>query len=340
MSCRLVFDYTVIMFVAQINRLFGFFKKWLIELNKRLAVFCVLGLLSILLIVPLKPTAAATVFSDDFSSGNFERWSQSHAVSGARQSVSDGIACFIVPTPIAGTNSCSYLVRAGFTSTVNSIIVASQDMLVTQIPNGASQGNGAIFFLYVCDSTDLGGNAGNIGIGIDGSEVWSMWIGGSLVYTYVFQTHGPKPTSNTWYHIALTVNNQAQTAILEVNGLVVINASQQEFTDKTHPISLMSGMGENWWSDGSGQHEINIDNVQLVISDSPLTPFSNPLSPSNPLIDTSDITDPFAISPPLLYHIQPLMLATNGMLFGLAIMGITILAILIVVLLAVFRHKR
>lgn len=315
-------------------------------MNKNLAAFCLLVLLSILLVVPLKRTEAATVFSDNFSSGNFERWSQSYAVSGASQSVSNGIARFIVPTPTAGSNSCSYLVRDGFTSTVNSTIIASQDILVTNVPHGVPQGNGAIFFLYVCDSTDLGGNAGNIGIGIDGSMLWSMWIGGSLIYTYVFQTTGPPPTSNTWYHIVLTINNQAQTATLTVNDMVVINVSQQEFTDKTHSISLMSGMGEDWWSDGSGQQEINIDNVQLDISDAPtpfITPNNNPslaLSPNNPFDTPNTLATPSAsISLPLLYPTQKLMSLDVGMLIGLTIMGITILTILGGVLIAVFRHK-
>jgi hypothetical protein len=317
-------------------------------MNKSLTTFCALVFLSILIVVPIQPTVAATVFSDNFSSGNFDRWSQSYAVSGATQSIRDGIARFIVPTPTAGSNACSYLVRDGFTSTVNSTIIASQNILVTKVPNGVSQGNGAIFFLYVCDSTDLGGNAGNIGIGIDGSRVWSMWLGGSLVYTYVFQTQGPKPTSNTWYHIVLTINNQAQTAVLEVNGIAVISTSQQEFTDTNHPLSLMSGMGENWWSDGSGQQEIAIDNVQLDISDVSSTSMSsstsNPnhssSSPNNPLTDPSDITANSSFLPPLIPPTQTLMPHDTGMLFGLTIMCVTLLTILIVVLLAVFRHKR
>jgi hypothetical protein len=304
----------------------GLFKKMVDEMNKNITAFCALVFLSILLVVTLKPTDAVVVFSDNFSSGSFEHWSQYYAVSGASQSVSNGIARFIVPTPTAGSNACSYLVRDGFISTVNSTIVASQDILVTKVPNGVSQGNGAIFFLYVCDSTDLGGNIGNIGIGIDGSRVWSMWLGGSLVYTYVFQTNGPTPTSNTWYHIALTVNNQAQTAVLEVNGVVVINVSQQEFTDNTHPLSLMSGMGEDWWSDGSGQQEISIGNVQLDISDA---------SPTSMLSSTSNPDYSFSPSPN-----HTLTTIDAGLLFGLTIMSIIILAVLIVISLAVFRHKR
>lgn len=316
-------------------------------------VFYVLVLLSILLFVSLKSTVAATVFSDNFPSGNFDRWSKSQVVSGASQTVSGGIARFIVPTPIAGSNSCSYLIRDGFTSTVNSIIVASQDILVTKVPNGAPQGNGAIFFLYVCDSTDLAGNAGNIGIGIDGSNVWSMWLGGDLVYTYVFQTEGSQPISNTWYHIALTVNNQAQTAVLEVNDLVVINASQQQFTDRTHPLSLMSGMGENWWSDGSGQQEIDITNVQLYLSDStvipspsstlvPFSPFNSGSSspfPTHAPTDTPNITALPSFSLPPLHPISPPSSGAD-MLFGLAVMGAIILVVLMVGLVAVFRHKR
>jgi hypothetical protein len=324
-------------------------------MNKILTAFLAIALLIFLLLAPLKPTKAATVFSDNFSSGNFERWSQTYVFSGASQTVSHGIARFIVPTPAAGTNAYSYLVKDGFTSTVNSTIVASQDILVTKVPNGAPQGNGAIFFLYICDSSDLQGNKGNIGIGIDGSNVWSMWIGGNLVYSYVFQTAGSAPVSNTWYHLVLTINNSEGTVFLEVNGVTVIAAAQQQFTDKTHPISLMSGMGEDWWSDGSGQQELDVDNVQLDISDANIAPAPdstpplptstsrpahNPTpSPTRTLTDAPNTTtSPSFSSPPLnpTTIIQP----GTGITFELTIIGIVILAIVIALSLATLRHKR
>ncbi|MDR1992880.1 MAG: hypothetical protein LBQ98_05205 [Nitrososphaerota archaeon] len=323
-------------------------------MNKRSMALYVLILLAILLFVPLKPTDAAIVFTDDFSSGNFERWSKSLMVPEASQTVRDSIARFIVPTPVAGSNSCSYLIKDGFTSTINSSIAASQDILVTKVPNGALQGNGAIFFLYVCDSTDLTGNAGNIGIGIDGSNVWSMWIGGDQIYNYVFQTEGPLPVSNTWYRIILTIDNQAQTAVLEVNGAVVINASQQQFTNRTHPISLMSGMGENWWSAGSGLQEIDVTAVQLYISDaivvpqpsstlvpvSTFTPSVPSLSPTQtPTVTPSVTAMPSFSLPPL--HPLSTPLPGGDEFFGLVVVCVIILiALMIVLVIAVFRRKR
>ena len=64
--------------------------------------------------------------------------------------------------------------------------------------------------------------------------------------------------------------------MLIVNGTNVINAGQQQFTDKAHPISLMSGMGEDWWCYGLGQQEVAVDNVKLDISDASPTPTSAP----------------------------------------------------------------
>ena len=249
-----------------------------VGMNKKLLALLAVALISISIFVVASVVSAPTVFSDDFSSGNFANWKTSLSP-GSSQTVTNGVAHFIVPTPAGGTVTYSAIIKEGFTSTPNSTIIASQDILVTKIPSGCIEGNGAIFFLYICDSTDLAGNYGNVGVGIDGSSVWSLWIGGNLTYTYVFQTSGSAPQSNTWYHIVLTVDNSAGLVTLSVNDKVVISATQQQFTDRNHPISLMSGLGEDWWSNCAGPQEIAVDNVRLDISDADswLTP--NPTSP-------------------------------------------------------------
>jgi hypothetical protein len=211
--------------------------------------------------------SASSVFSDAFSNGSVGGWTQTKIGSGATQTVSGGVARFVVPTPVGGAVSYSYLIKDGFTSTVNSTIIASQDILVKQVPNGCAEGNGAIFFLYVCDSANLSGDLGNVGVGIDGSGVWSLWIGGNTTYVYIFQTQGPLPANNTWYHIVLTVDNSAGLVSLSVDGKTVVSATQHQFTDRTHQFSLMSGLGEDWWSGCTGPMEINVDNVRLDISD-------------------------------------------------------------------------
>lgn len=324
-------------------------------MNKTLVAFLALVFLSFLLAAPLKPADASTVFSDNFSNGNFERWSRSLVIRGANQIVSNEVARFIVLPPIAGTSTYSYVVKDGFTSTVNSTIVASQNVLVTNIPKGEPQGNGAIFFFYICDSTNLNGNYGNIGVGIDGSSVWSLWIGGSEVYSYCFQTAGSPPASNTWYHLVLTINNPQQTVSLAVNGVVVITALQQQFTDKTHPISLMSGMGENWWSAGTGQLELQVDNVQLNILDlddlhGPFSipppvhtakPYHNPSpAPAPTLMHTPNGSSAPSSSSPALNPASSLKQPGIGISFDLTIAQVIILAVLIVLLVAILWHKR
>jgi cell division septation protein DedD len=234
--------------------------------KKILLILAGMGIVFSLLALSLLEGGNA-VFSDNFSSGNFASWSRTFSSPGSSQSVSNGAAHFIVPTPNGGNVTYSYLVKDGFTSTVNSTIVASQDVWVTKVPYGCSPGLGAIFFLYICDSRDLGGNYGNLGVGIDGCGLWSLWIGGNTVYKYVYQTVGAAPASNTWYHIALAINNSAGTAELIVDGTAVISESQSQFTDGTHAVSLMSGMGEDWWSQGTGLQEIEVSNVLLDISD-------------------------------------------------------------------------
>jgi hypothetical protein len=247
------------------------------------------------------------VFSDNFSSGNFANWSEAYASPGSSQAVNGGVAHFTVPTPPSGYDTYSYVVKDGFASTPNSTLAASEDIYVSKVPNGCVLSNGAIFFFYLCDSNDLSGNTGNFGVGIDGSDLWSLWIGGNPAYNYVFQTAGASPSNNTWYHLVLTVDNPDQTVTLAVNGSIVVAAAQQQFTDKNHAISLVSGMGEDWWSQGSGQQEIDIANVRLDISDAPQpaptatsqppTPTSNP---QNPLVSSTQTitTEPAPLDTP------------------------------------------
>ena len=203
-----------------------------------------------------------------------------------------------------------------------------------------------------------------MGVGIDGSGVWSLWIGGNAVYTYVFQTSGPTPASNTLYHIVLTVSNSAGAAALMVNGITVINAVQQQFTDKTHPITLMSGMGEDWWREGGAQQEIDVANVKLDISDassipgpdptttstSPPAGISNPANPTPPPAQTpslppntlppSDTAKP-SLSPsiapsPTSTTLQP----GTGVSLELTLAEVFILALVIAALIVALRHRR
>jgi hypothetical protein len=236
------------------------------EMNRKLTAVFALAIISfILLALPL--ATATAVFSDNFSQGNFANWTKTYIGPGSSQTVSNGVARFTVPTPMGGSATYSFILKDGFTSTVNSKIIATEDIYVTKVPNGCPQGEGGIFFFYICDSTDLTGNHGNFGVGIDGSDAWSIWIGGNPIYNYVFQTSGVAPVSNTWYHLVLTVDNAAGTVTLSVNGGVVICASQQQFTDRVHVVSLMTGMGEDWWCQGVGLQEIDVANVKLDISD-------------------------------------------------------------------------
>lgn len=238
------------------------------EVNRKwVAVLVVSLLLLFVVFYASRWVSAASVFRDDFSAGNFAGWSQTRMSAGSSQTVSGGVARFVVPTPSGGYVSYSYLVKDGFTSTVNSTIIASQDILVKQVPNGCAEGNGAIFFFYVCDSADLAGDLGNVGVGIDGSGVWSLWVGGNASYVYIFQTQGSLPANNTWYHIILTVDNSAGLVSLSVDGKNVVSATQHQFTDRTHQFSLMCGLGEDWWSGGVGPMEIDVDNVRLDVSD-------------------------------------------------------------------------
>ncbi len=239
----------------------------------------VLTAVALVLLVASQPAAALTVFSDSFSSGGFAGWSQTFNSPGASQTVSGGIARFTVPTPTGGEYSYSFVEKSGFTSTPNSTITASQDIYVAKVPNSCPQGMDAIFFLYVCDSNDLRGNLGNFGVGIDGSGVWSLWIGGNTVYTYLFQASGTLPASGVWYHVVLTIDDSAKTVGLSVNGVTVISSSQTEFTDSVHQISLMTGMGECWWSSISGQQEVDVTNVKLDISDANSPPVPDPTTP-------------------------------------------------------------
>jgi hypothetical protein len=261
--------------------------------------------------------SASTVFSDDFSSGTFSGWSQTRISPGSSQTVSGGVARFIVPTPLGGSVTSSYLIKDGLTSTINSTITAAQDILVKQVPNGCIEGNGAIFFLYICDSADLSGDLGNVGVGIDGSGVWSLWIGGNATYVYIFQTQGQLPANNTWYHIVLTIDNSAGLVSLYVDGKNVISATQRQFTDRTHQLSLMSGLGEDWWSGCVGPLEIDVDNVRLDVSDADArfaeAPTTSPttFNSQSPATDPPTTTTPRTLTPNPVVTDPPPTFASN-----------------------------
>ncbi len=207
------------------------------------------------------PAPNPNSFSDDFSSQSFNRWTLQNQTAGAGMSIINGVACFT--TPIGANGTYSYVQENGFISTVNSTITASQDVYLSGFSGGFTTGNGAIFFLYVIDAS--GQNGGNIAVGIDGSDVWGLWIGGFPIYNYVFQTAGTLPQIGAWSHVVLTINNSALTVNLAVNGTTVINVIQHQFTDATHSVNLISGIGEDWNSVGKAS-DLEIDNVRLDIS--------------------------------------------------------------------------
>ncbi len=211
----------------------------------------------------VQPTLAPNPnsFSDDFSSQSFNHWTLQNQTTSAGMSIINGVACFT--TPIGANGTYAYVQENGFTSTINSTITASQDIYLSSFSGGFTQGNGAIFFLYVIDTA--GQNGGNIAVGIDGSDLWGLWIGGYPIYNYVLQTAGTQPQIGAWCHIVLTINNSAQTVNLDVNGTTVINVIQHQFTDTNHSINLISGIGEDWNSVGKAS-DLEIDNVQLDIS--------------------------------------------------------------------------
>ena len=221
--------------------------------------------------------AATTVFSDNFSSGNFNQWTTKYVGSGASQSVLSGIAQF--NTPAGGNGVYSYVVKSSFTFATSDVINASQDVYMTEVPRGFSSGLGAIFFFYVTDASSY--NSGRVMVGIDGSQKWGLYAGGDPTFTYTMQTSGSSPQSKTWYHLNLVIDNPNHKATLYVNGTAVINVTQNQFTDKTHSVILSVGIGEDYCNTGRG-HQLKVDNVKLDISGTSPTPTPTPTASPTP----------------------------------------------------------
>ena len=131
---------------------------------------------------------SGTVFSDEFSSGNFNQWTTKYTSTGASQSVSSGTAQF--NTPSGGNGVSSYVGKSSFTSTGAGVITASQDIYMNEVPSGFASGLGAVFILDIVDTSDS--NNGNILVSIDGSQKWGIYIGEST-FTYALQTSGANP---------------------------------------------------------------------------------------------------------------------------------------------------
>jgi outer membrane biosynthesis protein TonB len=253
----------------------------------------IIALLTLSTFTYIEFTKATTVFSDDFSSGNFSKWTSSYNDPGTSQNVANGAAHFF--TPKGGNGVYVFEEYNGSISTVNSVITVSSDVYMPKVPKGFTATNGAIFFLSIADVT--GENNGNLEVGIDGSDVWSLYLHGWPIFNYVFQTAGAKPADATWYHVVLTADNAAQTATVAINGTTVINVSQQEFTDKTHTMSLIIGY-EDFCNDGT-PHEVDYDNVQMSISDaSSPTPTPTPTATPTPTPSPTPTTTPTPTATP------------------------------------------
>ena len=113
--------------------------------KKIIPLICItlLALSSLPLYTLIGTVGAATVFSDDFISGNFNQWTSKYVGSGASQSVSNGVAQF--NTPAGGNGGYSYVIKSSFTSSTTDVVTASQDVYMTEVPRGFSSGLGAIF---------------------------------------------------------------------------------------------------------------------------------------------------------------------------------------------------
>lgn len=207
---------------------------------------------------PTPTPSPNVVFSDNFTSGNFHQWTTKTKGTGASQSVSNGIAQFNTPS---GSGRYSYVQKSSFTSKTTQVITATQDVYLSNVPSGLRSGSGTIYMLTIKDTT--GFNARNIQVSVDGSQKWALSIG-TFPTSYTTQTSGSNPQSKTWYHLELKIDNPNHKATLTVNGTTVVSATQNQFTDRTHTISLSVGTVQDNYSNRQS-HQLQVDNVKLSI---------------------------------------------------------------------------
>jgi hypothetical protein len=199
------------------------------------------------------------VFSDNFTSGNFNQWTTKSKSTGASQSVSNGIAQF--NTPSGGNGKYSYVQKSSFTSKTTSVITATQDVYLSVVPSGLRSGSGTIYILTVKDTTGITPRI--IQVSFDGSQKWALSLG-TFPNTYTTQTSGSNPQSKTWYHLELKIDNPNHKATLSVNGTTVLSVTQTQFTDRTHTISLSVGIVQDNYNNRLS-HQLQVDNVKLSI---------------------------------------------------------------------------
>jgi hypothetical protein len=208
---------------------------------------------------PTPTPSPNVVFSDNFTSGNFNLWTTKAKSTGASQSVSNGIAQFNTPL---GSGRYSYIQKSSFSLKTTQVITSTQDVYLSNVPSGLRSGSNVIYILTIKDTT--GYNPRNIQVALDGSQKWALSIGTSFSSTYSTQTSGSNPQSKTWYHLELTIDNPNHKATLTVNGTTVLSATQNQFTDRTHTISLSVGTVQDNYSNRQS-HQTQVDNVKLSI---------------------------------------------------------------------------
>ncbi len=206
------------------------------QTNKLLTIALVVSFL-ISMFAFLVPVKANVIFSDDFSSGNFNAWTATYA----SPTISDGKAVFTVTS---GDGAQCYAEKDQLTIDSDGSLAVSTSVCFNTIPTNG-QGNSGIFFSAIADSSDPGNAL--VYATVDGSQHFGLWIGEWPDYIWVYDTT-LTVQANTYYNVTIQLDNQNQQVKLIVDGQTKIT---EDYTDNSQfqnsdSVDIVNGIVENY----------------------------------------------------------------------------------------------
>ena len=213
---------------------------------------------------------SSEVFSDDFTSGNFNAWTQTYG----NPTISSGTAVFTVPW---GEGAGCYAEKDLLPISSDQIFSVSSTVSFSTIPN-TGYGNSDIFFNLILDSTTP--ENALVFAFLDGSGHFGLWLGQYPYQTIIYDTTAVLP--NTQYTVAIQLDNPNQQAKLIVNGVTTITHSYTAYSQfqNSYNVDIIDGIVQNW---DLTTVTVTLDNLAVTASGTPTpTPTPTPTLPPTP----------------------------------------------------------
>lgn len=189
------------------------------------------------------------IFSDDFSSGNFNAWTSTYG----NPTVSAGKAMFTVQT--GGGTQC-YASKDQLAIDSDTVFSVLTKVSFNTVPTNG-QGNSAIFFSAIADFS----NNALVYAFVDGSQHFGLWIGEWPNQVMVYDTATVQ--ADTFYDVTIELDNSNQLIKLIVNGQTRITYGYTAYSafHNSNYVDVVEGIVLNYhWA----EVQVKLDEVVIT----------------------------------------------------------------------------